>query len=299
MAESTRDIISGTDTGEAPERPAFLFVCSTGRAGSTMIMRALARHERVLARDVFPYETRFRQYVEVARHNGREVLSFEPEPWNSVHYHPFQGSDRLGRRWAAKRRWPASEATALDFYAEVARHQGRDMVPDWIVEKGIGVNLVVRILESDPRAQALFMFRDPRDTYYSMKAFNRKAGYPGGFHEGLGNEAMFRNIIGTWRRFQRIKEQMPRRVMRGVYERLATGRVAAYERILRRLGLETSDVQLAAMLAPDNWDRSSERHSTSGSARDSIGRWREEASEEDRKIFAGFAGDIEQMGYEP
>lgn len=282
-----------------PQRPAFLFVCSTGRAGSTMIMRALSRHQDVLTREVFPYETRFRQYVEVARHNGREFLSFEAEPWHSVQYHPFQGNDRLGRRWAAAAPRPASEDSALSFYAEVAREQGRGEAPAWILEKGIGVNLVIQILESDPRARALFMFRDPRDTYYSMKAFNRKAGYPGGFHENLGDEAMFRNIIGVWRRFRRLKDQMPRRVMRGVYERLAAGRVAPYERILHRLGLDASEVQLTAMLAEDNWDRASAKHSTSASARDSIGRWREEASEEDRRIFEGFSRDIEQMGYEP
>lgn len=290
---------STSGSAETDNRPAFLFVCSTGRAGSTMIMRALARHERVLTREVFPFETRFRQYVEAARHNGRETLSFQPEQWNSTPYVPFQGDDALGQRWAAAAPRPATESSAFDFYAEVARRQNRQTTPHWIAEKGIGVNLVVRILESDPRARALFMFRDPRDTYYSMKAFNRKAGYPGGFLESHGDEAMFRNIIGTWRRFKRLKKQMPWRVMRGVYERLAAGRGAAYRRILAKLELDTSDEQLTAMLAPDNWDTSSDRHSTSGSARGSIGRWREEATDSDRLIFAAYASDLEDMGYAP
>ena len=285
---------------ELPQAPSFLLLCSTGRAGSTLTMRILSQHQDVMVRDRFPYETRFRQYAEAGALNGSVAVSQAPESHGPVAYAPCQGEDQEAIQWIREQgaRHAPSAGAALAFYKHLADAQDKT-APRWIAEKAIGIKLSTHLLETDPQCRALFLFRDPRDVYFSMKAFNRKAPYSSGFGETNGNEAMFRSIVYSWRRFTQLRQAFPGRIYRCNYESITAGRAAYFQRLFEWLGVRNDLPYLRQMLRQAlERDPLTEHHSTTESAEQSIGRWQTEADDQDRALFLSFASDIAAMGYD-
>ncbi|HEX4872252.1 MAG TPA: sulfotransferase [Nevskiaceae bacterium] len=288
----------------APTAPATLrycFICSTGRAGSTLTARVLSSHPAVLARALHPYETRMRQYLQVAR-RGEAAVHFRPlRDGEGPEYVPHQGLDEASAAWCQATQGSRESAAVLAerYYREVARVQGVS-APQWVIEKGIGIRLALEILGEDPQARALFLFRDPRDTFFSMKAFNRKAGYEGGFQEDQGEEVMFRNVIGTWRRYKRLVEEFgPGRITRLRYEAIVQS-ATPWTEAFRWLAVADDAATVGqAFSTGTRRDAAVELHSTTQSVDASIGRWAQEASEAQRALFDRYAADLVDMGYAP
>lgn len=281
-----------------------LYLCSTGRAGSTMTMRGLASHPEICVRAVHPFETRFTQYVHACRAQGlaqpdfRSAVAFGP-----VQYGPFQSIDTLAAEWVnaftAEQRADALDAAIDSYYSAVARAQGGDpQSMRWVAEKAIGHAIPIEKIRNGEAARALFLFRDPRDTYFSIKAFNRKVGSEGSFNERLGDEKMFSTLVGHWRQFQRLKVELGDALHGARYEDLACGDRPTWRRLFSWLGVDASDARIAATLeACRTRDAQVERHSTTESVDQSIGRWAQQASEADLAIFARFSADLTAMGY--
>lgn len=55
-----------------------IFVVSTGRSGSSMLMRLFSFHPQILVRSVFPYESRAFQNYYLASRNGLSHADFSP-----------------------------------------------------------------------------------------------------------------------------------------------------------------------------------------------------------------------------
>lgn len=263
-------------------------------------MRQLATHPDILTRDIFPYETRMRQYMHVAALNGTQPISFAPEVLNGASFDPHHGSDTLAAQW--RKALVDAEAEPADlaasYYRHIGRAQGKPM-PRWVVEKGIGLAAPTSLLERDPLARAVLLLRDPRDTFFSIKAFNRKARHSAGFGEDRGDETMFRNIVSVGKSLARLEKTFPGRIFRLHYERMVS-EVAALEEIFAWLGLATSRQQVEGIWREaGKRDPLSEQHSTTGSVEHSLGRWREEAGPEDLALFERFSKDVQTMGYLP
>lgn len=265
-----------------------------------MTMRALGAHPEVLGRDLFPFETRFRQYLHAAAINGQMPPDFSPQMHHRVTYRPFLGGDEQAQEWAQQARDPAldAHALALSFYWQVAQIQGKPQ-PRYIIEKAVGTRLVSEFLESVPGFRALYLFRDPRDTFLSMKAFNVKMRNDRGFGAGGGDESMLKSVLSSGKIYQKLHRNYGERIISVRYESLVSGSTQSYCQLLGALGLDRSDETVTRVIhAATQRDKLAEKHSTSASADSSIGRWREDASPAELKLFAKYRRDIRTIGYE-
>lgn len=277
----------------------YTLLCSPGRAGSTMTMQLLCPHPEILARELFPYETRFRQYLEVAKLNGRDAPTFGPETVKGATFTPYSEADGMATAWrrAAQIGPFVPSAISDSFYRHVAQSQQKAS-PRIVLEKTIGSFVAQKLLEADRGAKALFLFRDPRDTYFSIKAYNRKINSPVGFGEELGDDAMFRGILGTPRRHAILSDLFGDRVAWCRYEDLSRRKSEALEAVLAWLGVDSRPDRVSSLYDGLTWSEHSSRHSTAGSVDDSIGRWRLEAADHDLKIFKPYLGELRKIGYE-
>jgi hypothetical protein len=281
-----------------------LYLCSTGRAGSTMTMRGLAAHPQICVRAVHPYETRFTQFVHASQALGLTQLDFQQAVAHGpIKYGPFQSQDKVATDWihhflAQAPSNPLAEAND-SFYSSVVKAQGGDLARvSWIAEKAIGHAIPIEKIRAGESARALFLFRDPRDTYFSIKAFNRKVGSEGSFNERLGDAKMFGTLISHWRQFQQLRNELGEKLHGARYEDLSCGNSAAWQAIFDWLEVDASAAQTTRTLqACAQRDQQVERHSTTDSVDQSIGRWRNQASPADLEIFTKFAPELMAMGY--
>lgn len=250
-------------------------------------------------RDRFPYETRFRQYLQAAEINGQDYPDFAPQTVFSATYEPFQLPDDEAVTWQntlTAGSWTPS-GLANDFYSVMGAIQDRPQ-PRVIAEKSIGTDLAKHILKTDPNARALFLVRDPRDTFMSIKAFNEKAGHSEGFGAALGDEAMFRNLLVHWRLFKYLKGIYGVRVATAQYEHISRGDGQALAVLFRWLGVDADQAYVDQVVADGiRRDASSEAHATTSTVDQSIERWRREGSAEHKALFDQHKAEIAAMGY--
>jgi hypothetical protein len=281
-----------------------LYLCSTGRAGSTMTMRGLAAHPQICVRAVHPYETRFTQFIHASKAQELSQPDFgHAVAHGPIKYGPFQSKDEVASRWLnhflTEPHVDLLAAATDSFYSAVAQAQGTDPAQmHWVAEKAIGHAIPVEKIRAGEAARALFLFRDPRDTYFSIKAFNRKVGSEGSFNERLGDEKMFATLVGHWRQFQRLKTELGESLHGARYEDLACGDLATWQQLFAWLGVDASDAVIEAVQhACAQRDSQVVRHSTTQSVDESIGRWENQATPADLAIFAKFPADLRAMGY--
>jgi len=264
-----------------------------------VLMRILSRHREVLLRDQFPYETRFRQYLQATEINGKVFPDFAPQTVFSATYEPFQFPDDEAVAWRntlTPGPWTSS-GLANDFYSAIGNLQDRPQ-PKVIAEKSVGTELAEHILKADPNARALFLVRDPRDTFMSIKAFNEKAGHSEGFGAALGDEAMFQNLLVHWRLFEYLRELCGARVATAQYECISRGDRKALAALFNWLGVDADDAYVDQVVTDGiRRDANSEAHATTPSVGRSIGRWRRESSAEHIELFGRYKAEIAAMGY--
>ena len=279
----------------------FAFICSTGRAGSTLLAKCLNAHKSIVMRDQYPYETRIIQYLLAAKFNERPALENELESFRGVRYAIPMAADRIAKAWAEKSR---DNADLLDYYGlarayyeAVADEQGKRAV-EWIVEKAVGLQMTDEILAADHGARAIVLLRDPRDVFCSIRAFNKKASYSKGFGADSGDDALFRSLVTFIKLSEKLQRCHTDRVHIVRYEDLIRSE-AALARLLSWLGVPFGDELVSAI-----WTQSQEvdadtaDHSTSASATASVGRWCEDAEDEDRNLFKKYANELARWGYD-
>jgi hypothetical protein len=279
-----------------------LLLASYGRSGSTMLAGALAAHPEIVARRLFPFETRAMQYFFVCALEGRSRIDFLPAEHQGAQYAPWQDGDPLAHEYEAllASGEDATGAHALEragrYYARVLEAEGKESAA-FIAEKAIGLGLTRFILETVPVARAVLLRRDPRDVFLSVKSFNAKRGHLS-FGEEHGDEALFRNIIGFYREAEALRRIVPSQICTLSYERLIAEPEAALRELCLWLGVDASAPTLAAMR--EEMFRESgavTQHRTSGSREDSAGRWQREGDPRIRALFECFSQQIAESGF--
>lgn len=267
----------------------FSFLASYGRSGSTLLMRMLRQHPSFLVRSLFPYETRTAQYLYAAAQAGG--LSSEVV-YKNVPYAPVQGGDgellaivnRLADLSNAKR-----DADAV--YQALGELERRPAATIG-VEKSLGGELLRELAESWPQTRVIYLLRDPRSIYLSVKAFNRKRG-TGGFGAEIGDEGLFRRILG----FTKLANAGGPNTLSVRYEDLVMSPDAALQKIVQFHGLDADPAIIAKMAAILEYkDVHSENHATVPLEK-SLDRWKDDASDSDMELFARQKSSIEDLGY--
>ena len=278
-----------------------ILVASTGRAGSTLLMKVLASHPEIIVRSLFPYETRASQYYYICNFEEMDTANFNPINWNGIEYRPFQGNDKKSAFWSqqqTQKGWEKQQVNLSDeYYSFVAELEDKPLAKSF-AEKLVGLSLVEPMINSFPESKVIFLQRDPRDTFFSVKSFNQKRGYVS-FGEEKGEATLFTNIISFYKYSQKLKKTLSQvNYINLKYEQLVTEKMATISQLFNSLDVDNSDRQvLAAIKYAFAESPESLKHKTSTNVSASMSRWKREADDQVLEIFASFQKDLEQIGY--
>ncbi|MDJ0632815.1 MAG: sulfotransferase [Xenococcaceae cyanobacterium MO_188.B29] len=278
-----------------------IFVASTGRAGSTLTMKIMASHPQILVRSLFPYETRTSQYYYICHLQGIEWVNFTPLKLGGIEYRPFQGNDKESSLWSQKQEQKKLEEYGInlteEYYHFVAEQEHKPQAKSF-AEKLVGLPLVKQMIDSLKEYKIIFLQRDPRDTFFSIKSFNKKRGYVS-FGEEQGDRTMFSNLIGFYKQYQQLQKSLNKESYINLkYEDLLTEKMATISKLFQSLNVDYSDRQVLDTIkyafaeSPESF-----QHQTSSSIQGSLSRWKQEADDRTLKMFASFHDELQQIGY--
>ena len=279
-----------------------ILVTSTGRAGSSLCMARLGSHPRLVVGGDYPYETLLLSYYALALRTltsqADRARSMNPDAMLGpqfrfqVGYNPFNYVN-AGQPPALREYWNNHVPHLLagtfsrlisDYYRAASKSTGKLRVK-FFAEKA-QPNPIVRqatqVMFGDIRE--IVLIRDPRDLLCSYKAFWKAPA-----------EASVERIYSQLEALGSLRNKHLPEAVFIRYEDMILEPDATMSRIWSFIGLDSpepsADLSEEAMF---------ERHGTSGSPEQSIGRWRNDLSTEEiqicRKKFGKF---LEVFGYDP
>ena len=276
----------------------FTIVVSYGRSGSTIFMRMLRQNPAFLIRRLFPYETRTSQYLFAASKVGLPP-DLSPVTYQGAAYDFAQHGDEavwdFGRQRNALGPGDpiAFSRIMLDHVADIERNT--EAIHS--VEKGIGIELAREIAAARPEARVIFLIRDPRSIYYSVKSFNKKRNIIS-FGEEAGSSELYRRIVQSLQYMRLLSLRMAGRSIVFRYEEMMEHPNLFCRRILSFYDLPKADDVVEKMTSVvDLYDQSAQDHMTS-SPRKEVLRWKSDVMESDLSIFSRWENELREIGYE-
>ena len=284
-----------------------LFVTHLPRSGSTLCMALLHRHPAVIVPEHYPFEVKPATYyaraarllTEPADHklsaNPTEfmrssmVLGFNP--FNHFEFdnvfkneqlraHFFERSLRLSL-------FDALRKAATDYYKHLVADQNKYSAR-YFAEKCEAQGFFHGTRASDmalfPEARELLLIRDPRDILCSSLSYFRQP----------FSEDFVQNLKNGCETILRIVSDNNARTLVVKYEELVFDQPSALKAIARHLNIDYS----AWLGEPYQGDKLFKQHATAGSPQESVGRWKNELSEsQKRSCNEGFATFLSEFGY--
>lgn len=258
-----------------------------GRSGSTLLMRVMRQHPKILVRAPFPFETRTAQYLFLAS----QADGLPPA-------HPLShggGTYLITGSNDTEFREIATEALKSDpfplsmqrTYAWVAEHEGR---PDAtiIAEKALGQALVREMLDRHSSFRLVSLIRDPRTTVRSIRAFNRRRGFLS-FGEEHGLASLLDRVISFNVHALQLVQRYEGRSLMVRYEELMSQPSKTVDDLLRLHGLPREQAAIGEMLSTWGYeDEVTREHRTSDPTED---------TPDDIAVSPVQADRIVQLGY--
>jgi hypothetical protein len=274
---------------------------SFGRSGSTLMMQVLSTNNNIIFDKEYPYENRHLTYLHrlsklIAKPRDSSLnwtanslfnnkLSFlGPNPYENT---KVIDKDRLSEN-ILKSLWK-------DFSNELKDKSSNDFVegdPLYYAEKV--VQNICPDINGIVDAKNLFVFRDPRDEFLSIKSFNSKKGVNGfGWLDNDTDETFAKRMVVSRKRYMQNLINMKNNSRNFVitYENFMSDPFKSTKEIGDWLGL-----QLSYQKVIDNGSVVAE-HKTHDSD-EATPRWEKEMSEPVKKIFVdGLKDELLKMGY--
>jgi hypothetical protein len=315
-ADRTRERTTGSRKGKGA-RSAWLtpiLVDYASRDGSTLMMRLLHSSPQVVVEPPYPYEHKYFAYLvrwsrlldrpdwpgdqwsgsdlaSLAQERNAALLG--PPPWfPRAGFEPGAREEPMSKR-CFRFVWRQFSRRAALAAADGSLHGAQKVV--YYAEKHLKTWLID--LEELPPLRVIVLLRDPRDVFVSIRAFNasRDPGAP-----------LIGQLPGE------VEESWRDRYLRQQRERLrwiaGLGEddewpVIRYEDLVRDLAGEARRLEraLSIQLDPESVLSDEElrnRHATSASGEVSVGRWREELSRREAKLFErALADELAALGF--
>jgi len=267
-------------------------------------MQLLASSPRIAFDRRFPYEVRHLAYliraaqvISTAAGPSEEL----PFPWSQRqladsalnHLGPLPGRSALFD--PARRRRAVSEALFRIFSEELAENAPGST---HYAEKVASGDLVEHA-RTLTRAKVIYGVRDPRDQLISIMRFNEKRGsLKFGWRAGDDQLSFAKRLCRQSRRYLDAALSAAKASERDAllvrYEDIVSRRAHTIERLSDWLGVELTD-----SVVREQQDHLAARHATSLSARQSVGRWRDELSPEVKDLFERELGpSLQAMGWQ-
>jgi hypothetical protein len=283
-----------------------ILITSSGRAGSTLLMRYLSQFPEVVTGSAYPYELKLANYYSAAfsvlaadenrKHSTDPDTMFDPKFRYMIGSNPYTQSGHHGES-AAKavarhffdERVPTLLAETfrtllLEYYTGLKREQNKSSAR-YFAEK----SSLDEIARKGPRIffetlREIVLVRDPRDLLCSSKAFWK-----------LSSDQALGIVVHACRRLEEIRltaDKDDTIVIK--YEDLVVDRIKAMERIIDFIG-----VNRANSYGSTRDNELFEKHGTSKSPVSSVGRWRNDLSENEiEKCERYTRGYMSAFGYE-
>jgi len=291
-----------------------LVVTSGGRSGTTAMMNLLAHIRGVACERRYPLELRIAKYwlhlltvIGSAADDRFSVnrAGFAHSPF-AAGRNPFHDPAETSLR-----PWLESEhvLNAARFvqqqidqaYTVLATDPPEPTGPRYFAEKTIPDRFVwlLHRLYDEPRE--IFLVRDPRDVYCSVKAFDAKRGYKGfGGSEDEGEVQVLHRMLEGTKEFHATWEARRSTALLIKYEDLISNELGVVGTVCDYLSLGGGPNEPAEIVrrAEANQDYLSE-HRTTATLNESIGRWRIDLPAELRDECASFDDVLALFGYEP
>jgi len=320
LADGARSEIATVSGRREPLAPPFnpqlrpLLVTSLGRTGTTLLMSLLAPHPAIVTHRTYPYEIfparywlhRLRVLAEPADH-GRSAhpTTFTEDIWR-VGYNPFHTApvihdpelaDLLGRTYV-ERLARFCQQNIDGFYATLAEVQ-RQPSARFFAEKFQPDALPRIAWDLYPHMKEIVLVRDFRDLICSVFAFNAKRGTVDFGREAFETDVEYvryvgrraRQLVDAWKS-RRDRSELVR------YEDLAADPRATVERLVAYLELEAAAHVVEAMVRAAFEHPALERHRTSSTVEESIGRWRRDLPPSLADVVEeSLHGPLSELGY--
>lgn len=244
-------------------------VVTYGRTGSTLLMRVLRQHPKILVRGSFPFEARTAQYLYLAQRFGIEPLG-RPLCYDGATYVPAGDQDNTFHEIALEAvksaRFPASMRNA---YHRISESESRSEAIA-VVEKAAGLVLASEMMQQFRNFRSISLIRDPRTTVRSIQAFNRRRGFLS-FGEEAGLERLMNLVIAFNLRALELAQNFAGRSLVVRYEDLLAHPSEVMEDLVQLHGLPADQGAISRMLAAlDYEDHLTREHRTSGSIKTAI-----------------------------
>ncbi|SHF55168.1 hypothetical protein SAMN04487965_2225 [Microbulbifer donghaiensis] len=276
---------------------------SFGRSGSTLLMQVLGSSKNVIFDRDYPFEKRhltyFHRLANIVGKDADNDSDWNPDTifnssLNRVGPIPYQeveifdrkklSDDLLRRLWNGfSHQVAACQSESIDdskpiYYAEKVVH---DICDD--------INNIVE-------AKNLFLFRDPRDEFLSVKSFNKKRGFNGfGWQKDDTDESYALKLCNMRRNFMRHIANIERDERRFLvkYEEFMGNPYEITNSIGEWIGLNLDYGKV------ESQKKAVAHHFTSSSVGASVGRWKTEMEQSVAAIFARELGEeLQLLGYE-
>jgi hypothetical protein len=276
---------------------------SLGRTGTTLLMRLLSELPGVVAHREYPLELGVARYwthmLRVLGDPANHEQSSHPETFSGdlwrVGHNPYYGN--FMAKSGEVVRWLGSDHVediaaftqhSIDgLYTRMAGAQGIER-PRYFAEKNLPDHIAELTWDLYPDAREIILFRDPRDVFCSILAFNAKRGYTsfsrtwsenGGvprFETGeVGLDVLVKDLTVAMNTLQAAAKARGDRALVLRYEDVVEQPLWALDRMARYLDLDISETELldasnrALAESPEL-----QQHRTTASVPSSVGRWR-------------------------
>ncbi len=280
--------------------PGALLVTSFGRSGSSLLMQTLGEHPEILLRRVPPFEARFvqascaRLFLLLAmidpQATGVAKLGINQHWDNAIMGSLFGRSDEELKTWNARtgvaRLSKEFYGGVNDYLRELGRLEGKPNAclvceKSWIG----GPQEQLRWLW--PRTKEIVLVRDLRDVICSIDSFNRKRGFAAFGRETFPDDESYFAHIGEMADSIIERADGPDEVSRVVrYEDLIEDPKPVLQGLCEWLEVDSGTATVSAMLdGVSKYVSFRDHHVTSGSTSHSVGRWRQDLSEQQADLY--------------
>jgi hypothetical protein len=263
-------------------------VCSYGRSGTSVLMKLL-RCLGLTVTGEMPFEDRTTQVAYLRWLAGSMKVSL-----------PSEANQAIFAEIVYKSFIDAPEAELLQPKVLAWLDELRAAKSRGLAEKFVGTVVLrsMKGLDDDNYIRPLYLIRDPRDIFISVKRFNEKRGFSS-FNDRGDDEQLLRVICGFMREQLRLQRRLGGLVYK--YEQIVgNAREAIFDIHKFAIGGEMHASYLDELEEQfANVSASEVAHMTSDSSAESILRWRNDEHAGYAELFKKFSSSIFEIGYAP